>query len=210
MQTVLVASSKGGCGKSTVVTHLAAYHANKGHHVTVVDADPQASSHAWCARRPDNVPGVLALEGARQSTFDRVPSDTHVLLIDSPAGIHDRMLDPLLERADAVLVPVLPSTFDFDASAAFTERLSTVGRIRRGKLPVGLVANRLRPWTRASQQALEDMRQLPFPLAGKIRDSQAYVLLSGLGKGIFDYHSEYVRGHQRDWRRLLGWLTRNT
>ncbi|HET8555567.1 MAG TPA: ParA family protein [Rhodanobacteraceae bacterium] len=209
MQTVLVASSKGGCGKSTLVTNLAACHAQKGRRVTVVDADPQASSFTWCARRPDTLPGVLALEGPRQSTFDQVPADTDVLLIDSPAGIQDRMLEPLLEHADAVLVPVLPSIFDFDASAAFTERLAAVSRIRRGKLPVALVANRLKPWTRASQEALNELRQLPFPVAGHVRDSQAYVLLSGLGKGIFDYHSEYVRGHQQDWRRLLNWLKRN-
>ncbi len=210
MQTVLVASSKGGCGKSTLVTNLAVCHACKGRNVTVVDADPQGSSLAWCARRPDTLPGVLGLEGARQSTFDKVPPDTDVLLIDSPAGIQDRMLEPLLEHADAVLVPVLPSVFDFDAGVAFTERLATVGRIRRGKLPVAMVANRLKPWTRASQEMLVELRQLRFPVAGHIRDSQAYVLLSGLGKGIFDYHSEYVRSHQRDWRRTLNWLKRNT
>lgn len=210
MQTVLVASSKGGCGKSTLVTNLAAYHAQKGHRVTVVDADPQTSSLAWCERRPDTVPGVLPMTGARQSTFERVPNDTDVLLIDSPAGIQDRMLEPLLDRADAVLVPVLPSAFDFDASAMFIERLASISRIRRGKLPVGLVANRLKPWTRASQMALDDMRELRFPVAGKIRDSQAYVLLSGLGKGVFDYHSEYVHQHQNDWRRLIGWITRHT
>ncbi|SRR5699024_977742 len=209
MQTILVASSKGGCGKSTLVTNLAAHHADKGRHVTVVDADPQASSYAWCARRPETMPGVLGLQGARQSTFERVPADSDIVVIDSPAGIQDRMLEPLLERADALLVPVLPSVFDFDASAAFTERLATISRIRRGKLPVALVANRLKPWTRASQEALAELRQLRFPVAGRIRDSQAYVLLSGLGKGIFDYHSEYVRGHQKDWRRVLNWLKRN-
>ncbi len=209
MQTVLVASSKGGCGKSTLVTNLAAMHADRGRHVTVVDADPQQSSWHWCARRPATSPGVLALSGPRQSTFDQVPPDTDVLLIDSPAGIQDRMLEPLLARADAVLVPVLPSIFDFDAGVTFTERLGTMARVRRGKLPVGLVANRLKPWTRASQEALAELRQLRFPVCGSIRDSQAYVVLAGLGKGIFDYHSEYVRSHQRDWQRVTRWLSRH-
>ncbi|HEX7341389.1 MAG TPA: AAA family ATPase [Rhodanobacteraceae bacterium] len=210
MQTVLVASSKGGCGKSTLVTSLATCHAQKGKHVTIIDADPQATSHAWCARRPDNVPGVLALAGPRQSTFDQVPADTDVLIIDSPAGIHDRMLEPLLEQADAVLVPILPSGFDLDASTAFVQRLAAISRVRRGKLPVGIVANRLKPWTRASQSALDALRELPFPVVAEIRDSQAYVLLAGLGKGIFDYHSEHVLDHQHDWQRLLRWLKRST
>lgn len=209
MQTVLVASSKGGCGKSTLVANLAAYHAQRGRHVVVVDADPQASSQAWCERRPDTLPKVTALAGPRQSTFDQVPPDTDVLLVDSPAGIQDRMLEPLLEHADVVLVPVLPSVFDFEASQAFTDRLAAISRVRRGRVPVALVANRLKPWTRVSQMAVEELGQLRFPVAAEIRDSQAYVLLSGLGKGIFDYHSEYVRGHQQDWQRLLRWIKRS-
>lgn len=209
MRTILIASSKGGCGKSTVATNLAAFHADKGRNVALVDADPQGSSLAWCQRRGEPLPGVLGLEGARQSTFAHIPEDTDVVVIDTPAGISERMLEPLLEHADVVLVPVLPSVFDFDASAAFTERLAAVSRIKRGKLPVGLLANRIKPWTRASQEALADLRQLRFPVAGQIRDSQAYVLLSGLGKSIFDYHSEYVNGHQHDWRRVINWIKRN-
>lgn len=57
MQTVLVASSKGGCGKSALVIHLTALHTDKSRHVTVLDADPKLAGHAWCARRPDTPPG---------------------------------------------------------------------------------------------------------------------------------------------------------
>jgi chromosome partitioning protein len=42
----------------------------------------------------------------------------------------------------------------------------------------------------------------------QLRDSQAYVLLSALGKGIFDYQSEQVRNHQQDWKALLRWIKR--
>jgi chromosome partitioning protein len=34
------------------------------------------------------------------------------------------------------------------------------------------------------------------------------VLLTALGKGIFDYHSEQVRSQQQDWLPLLRWLKR--
>ena len=42
----------------------------------------------------------------------------------------------------------------------------------------------------------------------QLRDTQAYVLLTSLGKGIFDYGSEQVRGHQQDWTPLLRWIKR--
>ena len=43
-------------------------------------------------------------------------------------------------------------------------------------------------------------------MVAELRDSQGYVLLAGLGKSLFDYHSEQTRSHQDDWAPLLKWL----
>lgn len=208
MLTVLVASSKGGCGKSTLVTQLASHWAQDGKHTAIVDADRQQSGFRWAANRPDTVPGVLGIEGGRRS-LEKLPLDTQRVLIDTPAGSQEKDLEPYLEKADIVLVPVLPSTFDLDATFGFLEELKRINRIKRGKLPVGLVGNRLKPWTNASQDAMNQLsEQAPFPLVAQLRDSQAYVLLTALGKGIFDYASENVRSHQEDWKHLLRWIKR--
>jgi chromosome partitioning protein len=208
MLTVLVASSKGGCGKSTLVTQLASCWAQEGKHTAIIDADRQGSSFHWAARRPEGMPGVLALEGGRRA-LQKLPPDTERVLVDTPAGSRERDLEPYLDSASVVLVPVLPSAFDLDATLRFLQELQQIGRIKRGKLPVALVANRLKPWTHASQDALTELaEQSPFPVAAQLRDSQAYVLLSALGKGIFDYQSENVRSHQEDWKALLRWIKR--
>jgi chromosome partitioning protein len=210
MLTTLVASSKGGCGKSTLVTQLASHWAQAGQHTAIVDADRQGSSFRWAALRPDNVPGVLAFEGGRRS-LQKLPPDTGQLLIDTPAGSRERDLEPYLEQANVLLVPVLPSSFDLHATLGFLDELRSINRIHRGKLPVGLVANRLKPWTHASQDAVTQLaEQSPFPVVAQLRDSQAYVLLSALGKGIFDYQSEQVRNHQQDWKPLLRWIKRQS
>jgi chromosome partitioning protein len=208
MLTVLVASSKGGCGKSTLVTQLASHWAQQGKRTAIVDADRQGSSYRWAGLRPDGVPGVLGLEGGRKA-LHKLPPDTDVALIDTAAGADEDTLEPYLEQADLLLVPVLPSSFDLHATLAFLEHLRGIGRIRRGKLPVALVGNRLKPWTHASQDALAQLaEQAPFPVVAQLRDSQAYVLLTALGKGIFDYHSEQVRSQQQDWQPLLRWIKR--
>ncbi|MDO1529606.1 ParA family protein [Fulvimonas sp. R45] len=208
MLTVLVASSKGGCGKSTLVTQLASYGAQKGWRTAIVDGDRQGSSYRWAMRRPEQVPGVLGLEGGRRG-LQKLPPDTELALIDTPAGAHERELEPYLDAADALLVPVLPSMFDLDATLDFLQHLGGIERIRRGKLPVALVANRLKPWTHASQDAVAQLAEsAPFPVVAQLRDSQAYVLLGALGKGIFDYASEQVRSHQQDWTPLLRWIRR--
>jgi chromosome partitioning protein len=208
MLTVLVASSKGGCGKSTLVTQLASYWAQKGRRTAIVDGDRQGSSYRWSTLRPDNVPGVLGLEGGRRG-LQKLPPDTDVALVDTPAGSHERELEPYLDTADVLLVPVLPSSFDLDATLGFLEHLREINRVKRGKLPVALVANRLKPWTHASQDAVAQLAEAaPFPVVAQLRDSQAYVLLGALGKGIFDYASEQVRSHQQDWAPLLRWVKR--
>lgn len=206
MLKVLVTSSKGGCGKTTVATNLAAAYAQDGKNTVLVDADRQGSSQHWCEKRPDSVPGVLPISGLRSRWTEKLPPDTERVVIDSPAGIRSGEVNELLETVDAVLIPVLPSAIDFDATQNFLMEIAELPKIKRGKTPVVLIANRLKPWTTASQQAVEDLKKLPFPILAQLRDTQGYVLVASMGKSIFDYHSEIVRSHQEDWGKLLRWL----
>ncbi len=206
MKTWLVACSKGGVGKTTIATHLAAEAAVAGLHTALVDADPQGSATRWCQRRAGLAHAVLPIDGTRKSWHKQLPGDTQRVVVDSPAGAMAGQLDAFLDTADAVLVPIQPSALDIEASVRFLESLARHPRVRKGKLRVGLVGNRLKPHTNASQQAIEILRGWPFPLVAQLRDSQAYVVLTGLGKSLFDYHSAQVREHQADWQPLLHWL----
>lgn len=208
MLKVLVASSKGGCGKTTIATNLAAHYAVDGRNTVLVDCDRQGSSRRWCEHRAGLATAVLPVDGQKRGWRDKVPGDAQRVIIDSPAGVRSEEVDELLDYVDAVIVPVLPTPFDLEAAEPFLAELAGLGRIKRGKVGVGLVANRLRPWTNASQQALAEMRRFPFPLMAEIRDSQGYVVATGLGKSLFDYHSENVRQHQDDWKPLFRWLKR--
>ena len=206
MKTILVASSKGGVGKTTIATHLAAQSALDGRRTVLVDADPQGSSTRWARRRADLDSAVLPLDGTVAGWRRQVPADTDLVVIDAAAGAMAGDLGSFLERADAVVVPVLPSVLDIEATVGFLDTLARNTRVRRGDLRVGLVANKLKPWTNGSQQALDLLRQWPYPLVAQLRDSQAYAVLVGLGKSLFDYHSMQVRDHQDDWQPLLRWL----
>lgn len=206
MKTVLVASSKGGVGKTTIATHLAAHAALDGQRTVLIDADPQGSSTRWAQRRADLESAVLPLDGTRRNWAKHVPDDTQRLVVDAPAGATVDSLDGFLETADALVVPVLPSTLDIDATVPFLNALAKHPRVRRGQLRVGLIGNRLKPWTNASQQAVDLLKQWPYPVVAELRDSQAYVMLVGLGRSLFDYHSQQVRDHQEDWAPLMKWL----
>jgi chromosome partitioning protein len=206
MLSILVASSKGGCGKTTIATHLAAYFALAGKRTVLVDADPQHSSTRWCERRAALEHAVLPIDGRRRGWEKHMPDDTQRLIVDAPAGAQADDLEAALMRVDCVVVPVLPSVIDMDATSGFLAGLGQNAAVRRRKLPVALVGNRMKPWTNASASALAAIGTWPYPLVASLRDSQAYVLLCGLGKSLFDYHSETVRSHQEDWDGLLKWL----
>ena len=62
MKTVLVASSKGGVGKTTLSTNLAAHFALDGKRTVLVDADRQGSAHHWASKRAhleQNIASIL-------------------------------------------------------------------------------------------------------------------------------------------------------
>lgn len=210
MRTILVASSKGGAGKSTIATNLAAHFAVDGKATAILDADRQKSSTHWCEKRAHLDTAVLPIDGCRRGWQKQLPDGIQRLVVDAAAGAMGPDLQDVLDMADAVVVPVLPSAIDIEATVPFLDSLVAHPRVKKGKLPVGLVGNRLKPWTSASQNAVAQLKAWPYPLVAELRDTQAYVLLAGLGKSLFDYHSEQVRSHQDDWAPLLRWLKKST
>ncbi len=207
MRTILVASSKGGCGKTTIATNLAAFYGIAGRETVLVDCDRQASSLHWAQKRaelPGAVLGLAGKIGAR--AVAKIPEGTKRCIIDTPAGIRASEVAELLAQADALVIPVLGSIIDLEASELFLEELQSIPEIKRRKFPVAIVANRLKPWTQSAQSAVERMKTWPFPITAQLRDAQGYVLMAGLGRSIFDYHSEQIRSHQDDWTPLLKWL----
>jgi chromosome partitioning protein len=206
MRTFLVASSKGGAGKTTLATNLAAHYALDGKRTVMVDADRQHSATRWSEKRSGLPSAVLPVDGSRKGWEKAIPADTQIVVVDAAAGALADDLEAFLDRANAVIVPVNPSMIDLEATVGFLNTLARHSRVRKGKLPVALVGNRLKPWTSASQQAMDQLKAWPYPLVAQLRDTQAYVLMVALGKSVFDYRSEQIRGHQEDWAPLLKWL----
>ncbi len=206
MRTILVASSKGGAGKTTVSSNLAAHFAVDGKATAILDADRQKSSTHWCEKRAALETAVLPIDGSKRGWEKQIPDGVQRLVVDAPAGAMGEDLTAFLDMADAVIVPVLPSIIDLEATVPFLNTLVQHPRVKKGKLPVGIVGNRLKPWTSNSQQALDQLKTWPYPLVAELRDTQAYVLMAALGKSVFDYHSEQIRSHQEDWAPLLRWL----
>ena len=59
MPIIAVINRKGGSGKSTLSTHLAAWLARSGASVMLGDVDRQQSTRAWLKRRATSLPSIV-------------------------------------------------------------------------------------------------------------------------------------------------------
>ncbi len=212
MQKILIASTKGGCGKTTVTTNLAVALAQAGRKVWLIDTDAQGSSVEWASARGDLSPMIPVMpspdtgQGLTQGWTLRIPPSTEVLLVDTPAGLRSHQISEYLRRCDTVLVPIVPSAFDLRASKAFLQELRQSSAVRSGNVRVGIIANRVKTRTLAARDFSEHSAELPFPLIASLRDTQAYVLAGALGRGVFDYHSAALAPCRDEWQPILNWL----
>lgn len=209
---ILIANSKGGSGKTTLTTTLAGYYARAGRRTCLLDCDPQGSSLDWhrlrTAGRPPlhAIAGHDALRGGSASAVLRLPRDTQVLLIDTPAGLRAHEFAPFARHADVLLVPLVPSPLDLRATLGFLDLVRRVPEVRQGRLRVGLIANRLRERSVAAREFDATLQKLTRTCLIRVRDSQRYLHLAAAGLSLFEDDAAAARPHRDDWSALLAWL----
>ena len=202
MPVIMVANPKGGVGKSTLATNLAGWLARQGHPVMLGDVDRQQSSRHWLGLRPRELPRIRSWEPDLGDTLRPPKGTTHVVL-DTPAGLHDRRLDVLLKLADKLLVPLQPSLFDMHATHAFLR--DVLSHKRAGKISIGLVGMRLREGTISADQLRSFLATLSLPVVAMLRDTQNYVHLAARGLTLWDVAPSRVERDVEQWRPILRW-----
>ncbi len=204
MRGVLIANAKGGTGKTTIATSLAAAYAKGGYCVALADADRQGSSLGWCRRRPETEPPIIGLDWRKGP--DRVPKRVERLIVNSPAALEVSEFRALLKRADAVLVPVLPSAFDRVATLAFAAAIGKLRPVRKNRKPVALVINRARMGSRRLASLQAAFAEAPFPLVAELLDRAIYADLAEAGLGVHDRANKAARAAQQDWTSLITFI----
>ena len=128
MKTILFASRKGGSGKTTLLAHLAVQAMHEGEDVTIVDLDPQQNLKAWWEARAEDRLKLAQFPVAQFAVrLAAVRDQAGFLLVDTP-GFEAAEMQPLLEVADFVVIPVQPTPNDLRAVGPTVQTVKAVGR----------------------------------------------------------------------------------
>ncbi len=200
MKSVLVANTKGGCGKTTVATNLAGYLASLGNTVAIGDLDRQKSSTHWLKRRPKDAYKIEANHACEKS------KKLDWLVMDSPAGIRNDRLKNAIKMADCIIIPMQASAFDSGATQRFIDILNEEKAIRKEKTFVALVGNRINQRTNAANQLNDFMQSAGFPVLANLRNAQAYVNAAEQGLSIFDMKPYTVKKDLDQWAPITNWV----
>jgi chromosome partitioning protein len=189
------ASSKGGCGKSTITVALAGIYAKGGFKVLIIDADARKRlSDEWYdeSRVNENIDIVSANHDTLRDLLVENIKKYQVLIIDVE-GSASLTLAQAIQYADIVLVPANVSTQDVRDANKVVKHALDVNADSKKKRAIGVIWNRVPPAIKSREMlaTMEQGRALNLPILFTIHERDAY-------KALFSYSTTLDRLDPQD------------
>ncbi len=203
MKTILIANQKGGCGKTITAITLASALAHKSYKVAIADADNQKSALQWLKQRPAERPEIQSLDWRPGKSFGDAPKNLDYLIIDAPGALTGDYAEQLISECHAIVTPLQPSFFDIDSTRRFLKHIQDIKRIRKGKVEIHLIANRVKSHRSSvveMEAFFEKIAQQPVVW---ISERSAYSQLAMQGLSIYDKSQKNFLAIQQQWQPLL-------
>ena len=203
-------NQKGGVGKSTLSLNIAAYLAQEGARVLLIDADKQRSSASWAEKRNEDTPPPFTIVEMARDNMARdamaMATDYDHVVIDGPRDA-ERITRAVIVAAEIVVLPYEPSGFSVDAGE------TTITQVRecliiKPDLKCGIVISRKIEGTVIGEDIRELAAESGFPIFNTaIVTRVAHAEAVTLAQTIFEYQpnskaAEEVRSLGQDIERM--------
>jgi chromosome partitioning protein len=166
---IVLASGKGGVGKSTLARSLAGYWLTMGRKPAVVDADPQASiTSLHDADGP--MGGVVVVSDPEMETIGAAIADLktrHGIVIVDTAGFRNQTTIAACVAADVVLIPLKAAAEDMREAVAMLNligELNATPERRSRPIKAALVLTMVTPGTVIARQVRKELEKVGYPL----------------------------------------------
>ncbi|WP_247637238.1 AAA family ATPase [Methylobacterium sp. 37f] len=148
MHVILVATQKGGAGKSTICAHFGALAERQGK-TLLIDADPQGSLTDWYTSRQAETPLLVQADATNIGPIlDTAAGEGIAWVIIDSAPHNAPLMASLMSRASVTVVPVRPGPFDLKAAG------KTLDMARALKAPIACIINAAPPITRENEPSV--------------------------------------------------------
>jgi len=141
MPTVVIASPKGGAGKSTTAVLLGTELAHAGANVVMLDCDPNQSLTLWADRGPlpDRISVLSSVsESDIVKTIKRHDRDGQIVIVDLE-GVASRLVSRAISQADLVITPMRATTLDATIGVRALQLISEEEEALDRKIPHAVV-----------------------------------------------------------------------
>ena len=186
MPVIAIVNQKGGTGKTTLATNLAAAFADT-EQVLLLDADPQGSSRDWADNHPRLRLTVKETDGRRLVEDVRQESPQyHWVIIDGPPGTSRTSADAV-RAADLVLIPAKPGPFDVWAASDIVDAVRARQENSRNWLLAAFVITMSKPRTNLGRQVQAALEDYGLPaLESRTTERVAYPQMAIEGKSVLE------------------------
>lgn len=192
MSILIVGSTKGGAGKSTLALNIAVARANQGKQVLLVDGDEQRTAMTFTDLRVEEMgqagyTAVSLIGASIRSQVRQLHAKYDDVIIDV-GGRDTGSLRAALTLAGTVLIPVQPRSVDIWALDQMVDLVKEAREIN-GSLRAVAVLNQADPVGRENGEALEMIAAIPDLelLKVTIGRRKAFSNATGTGRAVTEY-----------------------
>lgn len=167
-----VINQKGGAGKTTLAVHTACYLADQGRRVAFIDNDPQQSASRWISAAAPDMP-LFSITDARElvEKIQVLDRQHDFVVCDGSPRLNDQT-HVLMYFAARILIPVLPSALDVQATIETKQAIDKVAEARRtdglADPVVRLILNKVRTVSEQAKLVRKVLRDMGLPMAQNV------------------------------------------